>query len=163
MTNYWMSATLIGGSSQFSGPKCGITMGTPALFFIGLPKVHIDCFPSIANQFGLITVRPVWIQDGHHYWHWAKRCVPFNHSWFALTASWKTMYSGGEDPNKTELGCKNTSSLIPTARYGIPRHEANLLPESDVLCTRSFRTATWSINAEQRSCLITLSLMTGMR
>ena len=50
---------LTAGSSQPSGPKCGITMSSPALFFSGLLNLHKDPFPSEVSQAGLITVMSI--------------------------------------------------------------------------------------------------------
>ena len=56
---YLIVSALTAGSSQFSGPKCGMTISSPELFFVGLPYVHIVPLPSAASQIGLTTVRSV--------------------------------------------------------------------------------------------------------
>lgn len=47
-----------GGSSHWSGPNLGIVINTPALFLVGLVKVHSVGFPSVDNHAGLISVSP---------------------------------------------------------------------------------------------------------
>ena len=46
------------GSSQPSGPKCGMTIDTFELFLNGFENVHNVDFPRDDSQAGFTTVRP---------------------------------------------------------------------------------------------------------
>ena len=53
----YFAFSLIGGSSQPCGPKCGMTIDWPSLLLNGFEYVHSD-FPSVDSHAPLITVRP---------------------------------------------------------------------------------------------------------
>lgn len=58
MANIYILFNFNGGNSHRSGPKRGITISVPELFFVGLEKVHSEGFPSDDSQTGLMTVTP---------------------------------------------------------------------------------------------------------